>query len=313
MFQLQNFSHFPQFFTCGSELNNFQTFKQIWANEIFFVIIELITLRGFSAKFFIHDVIRIKKKRKLRTILESSNFIAWFYKVGWIYDTTKTWSHPSALVTCRWGISGNRCFSLHTARKGTMPKRGCNLLRWERSWDMCWGKVLTRQPEISQARREKRVGANRFFVGAPFKKCNPSGFNSTVWNDVSCYATILQRAPLVARPVHIAKNFADLSAKNYRKLGKKKTFSDLTQRRKNIVSLRESYFPRNDILSIFPDIDMKIIEIFNIFHNISHQYPGDLECYFLTFSCKKRDCIHNFFFFFFNYCHLILIIFQCKL
>lgn len=27
---------------------------------------------------------------------------------------------------------------------------------------MCWGKVLTRQPEISQARREERVGESLF-------------------------------------------------------------------------------------------------------------------------------------------------------
>lgn len=144
----------------------------------------------------------------------------------------------------------------------TMPKRGCNLLRWERSWDMCWGKVLTRQPEISQARREERVGANRFFVGAPFKKCNPSGFNSTARNDVSCYATILQRAPLVARPVHISQKASLIYQRRIIVSWAKKDFLG-SQRRKNIVSLRESYFPRNryrDILSIFPDTDMKIMK-----------------------------------------------------
>ncbi|KYN40237.1 hypothetical protein ALC56_05182 [Trachymyrmex septentrionalis] len=77
------------------------------------------------------------------------------------------------------------------------------------------GKVLTRQPEISQLRRGSK-SAYRFFLSAEAtEECSPSGLNSAARNDVSCYATILQHALFIAQPVPgTVRSFADLS-KNY--------------------------------------------------------------------------------------------------
>lgn len=79
-------------------------------------------------------------------------------------------------------------------------------------------------------------------------ECDPSGLSSAARNDVSCYATILQRAPLIAQPVPgTIKSFAVLSAENYRGPDERER-----ERRNSFRIFISRKYPRRGTSYIFP-------------------------------------------------------------
>lgn len=107
---------------------------------------------------------------------------------------------------------------------------------------MCRRKVLTRQPEISQPEKERPEGVEKGRIASSngteaTVECDPSGLDSVARNDVSCYATILQRAPLIAQPVPgTIKSFAALSAKNYHGSGERKRENECEREKERFFS-----------------------------------------------------------------------------